>query len=84
MSFVVSYGSGSLVMHDHFHTFGLGIVTDFLKIEIRIRGHEIEDIVLKMAEPVLPAFVPALYKHRIEAVFRSEAMYFFTFSVVAP
>lgn len=76
MPFVVSYGSGSLVMHDHFHTFGLGIVTDFLKIEIRIRSHEIEDIVLKVTEPVFPAHVPALDKHRIEAVFRSEVNVF--------
>ena len=76
MPFVVSYGSGSLVMHDHFHTFGLGIVTDFLKIEIRIRSHEIEDIVLKMAEPVLPALVPALDKHSVEAVFRGEVNVF--------
>lgn len=76
MPFVVSYGSGSLVMHDHFHAFGLGVVTDFFQIEIRIWRHEIEDIVLKVAEPVFPTHVPAFDKHRIEAVFRSEVNVF--------
>ena len=30
MPLVVSYGSGSLVMHNHFHSLRLGVVTDFL------------------------------------------------------
>lgn len=84
MPFIVPYGSGGLVMHNHFHAFGLGIITDFLKIEIRVWSHEIEYIVFKMTEPVLPAFVPALNENRVESISEAKSMYFFTFSVVAP
>ena len=76
MPFIVPYGSGGLVMHNHFHAFGLGIITDFLKIEIRVWSHEIEDIVFKMTEPVLPAFVPALNENRVESIIRSKVNVF--------
>ena len=63
-------------MHDHFHAFGLGVVTDFFQIEIRIWRHEIEDIVLQVTEPVFPALVPSFDKHGVEAVFRGEVNVF--------
>ncbi len=38
----------------------------------RDRGHEIEDVILRLAEPVLPAFVPALDQYGIEPVLGGE------------
>ena len=48
------------------------IIVKSLDIEVRIRCHEIEDIILGIAEPVLPADIPSLDKQLVEAVRCSE------------
>ena len=71
MPLVIAHGSGGLMMHNHLDALLRSIFLDFLYIEVRIRGHEVEDIVLHIAEPVFPAHVPAFHEHSVEPVCRS-------------
>ena len=42
------------------------------QVEVRIRSHEVEDIILLAAEPVFPALVPAFYQQGVESVLGCE------------
>ena len=68
MALVVAGRGGRLVVHDHLHTLLGGILVDGLDVEVGVGGHEVEDQVLLVAEPVLPALVPALDEHGVESV----------------
>ena len=57
--FIIDSGSRTLVMHYELDSLGVGIFIESLEVEVRIWGHEVEDIVLLAAEPVFPAFVPS-------------------------
>ena len=59
-------------MHEEFHTLGMGIFIEGLDVEVRIWGHEVEDIVLVAVRPVLPADVPTFHKDLVEAVLCGE------------
>ena len=61
-----------LVVHHQAHTLGVGIVIEGADVEVRIRRKEVEDILLRVAAPVLPAYIPAFHEHLAEAVLRSE------------
>ena len=61
MALVVTYRSGSLVMHHQLHSFFLCIRIEHLHVKIRIRSYEIKDIILRISEPVFPAFIPAFH-----------------------
>ena len=71
-SLVIADSAGGLVVHDHLHALGFGIIMDALHVKIRIRGYEIIDEILLITEPVFPSDIPSLDKHAIEAVFGSK------------
>lgn len=68
VTLVVGYRSRGLVVHHELDTLGVGILVESCKIEVGIWCDEIEHIVLLLAEPVLPAYVPALDKELIHTV----------------
>ena len=68
VSFIITHGRRGLVMHEKFDTLRVGIVIQSLDVEIRVRCHEIEHIVLVTVSPILPADIPALHKHLVETV----------------
>ena len=51
---------------------GMSILVQRLDVEIRIRGHEIENVILVAVRPVFPADIPALDQNLIKAMFGSE------------
>ena len=60
------------MMHEEFHALGMSILVQSLDVEIRIRSHEIEDIILVAVRPIFPADIPALDQHLVKAMFGSE------------
>ena len=68
MAFVVADRCGSFVVHHHLDTFARCVTMYFFYIEIRIRSNEVEYIVLAIAEPVFPTFIPAFYQYSVEPV----------------
>ena len=56
------------MMHHKTHALGVGIFVETCNVEIGIRRHEIENIVLRETLPVLPTDVPALHQNLTEAV----------------
>ena len=72
MTLVVADAARSFVMHHKPESLGMGIGIESIDVEIRIRCHEIEDIVLAAVGPVLPADVPAFDQDCIKTVLRSE------------
>ena len=71
-SLVITDSAGGLVVHDHLHALGFGILMDALHVKIRIGGYEIIDEILLITEPVFPSDIPSLDKDAIEAVFGSK------------
>ena len=64
----------------------MGIGIEGGKVEVRVRGKEVKDIVLVVTVPVFPADVPAFYKDAVKAVFCGEvyvAAYVFIVGTVA-
>ena len=59
-------------MHEEFHSLGMSILVQRLDVEIRIRGHEIEDVILVAVRPIFPADIPALDQHLVKAMLGSE------------
>ena len=59
-------------MHHQLDSLRLRILVQFLDIEIRIRCHEVEYIVLVAVRPIFPSFVPTLHKNLIETMLGSE------------
>ena len=72
VTLVVSHRRGAFVVHHQPDALGMGIFIEGSDVEVRIRGHEVEDIVLVAVCPVLPAYVPALDKQGVETVLGSE------------
>ena len=56
------------MVHYQLDALGVGIFIESLEVEVRIRGYEVEDVVLLAAEPVLPAFVPSFDQEGVESV----------------
>ena len=71
-SLVITDSAGGLVVHDHLHALGFGILMDAFHVKIRIGGYEIIDEILLITEPVFPSDIPSLDKDAIEAVFGSK------------
>ena len=69
---VIDGGRGAFVVHDEADALAVGILVQRRQVEVRIRGDEVEDEVLLVAVPVLPAFVPALDEETVEAVLGGE------------
>ena len=66
---LIVYDAGrSLVVHHELHALAVGILVERLDVEVWIRSEEVEHIVLAVARPVFPTFVPSLYEHLREAV----------------
>ena len=59
-------------MHHKANTLAVCILIKCLNIEIRIWSNKIKNIVLGLAKPILPTYVPTLYKHLIKAVLCSK------------
>ena len=72
VTFVVAHRTGCLMMHHQLHAFALGIFIQHLHVEIGIRGHKIEYIILGFAKPVFPAFIPAFYQYLVQTVLGCE------------
>ena len=60
------------MVHHQFYAFSVCVIVKRFNIEVRIRGYEVEHIILTMTEPVFPTYVPAFYKHLVKAVFSSK------------
>ena len=69
MSLIVAHRRGGFVVHDELHAARLGIFVEFLDVEVGIGADKVENIILLVAEPVFPAFVPSLDEHGVESVF---------------
>ena len=72
VTFIVERTGRGLVVHEKFHTLRVGILVQPLEVEVRVRCDEVEHILLPVAEPVLPADVPAFHKHLLHSVGSSE------------
>ena len=77
MTLIITNRSRSFVMHDHFYSFGLRIVTNSFDIKIWIRSYEIKNIIFGMAKPIFPSFVPSFYQNPVKSVLRSKINVFF-------
>ena len=70
---LVAGGAGCrLVVHEELDTLGVGIVVEGLDVKVWIRSSEVENLLLAVGGPVLPADVPALDKHLVEMVLGGE------------
>ena len=72
MTLVVYRAGTGLVVHNHLHALFLGIAADFGNIEVGIWGDKVKDIVLLLAEPVFPTFVPSFHQDGIKTVLCGE------------
>ena len=72
VTLVVAHAGRSLVMHHELDALGVRIGIQGVDVEIRIRGQEIEHIVLVAVCPLFPAYVPTLDQQRVESVRRGE------------
>ena len=58
----------------------MSILVQSLDIKVWIWGYKVKHIVLRVASPVFPSFVPSLYEYLIEAMLSSKinvALYVF-------
>ena len=60
------------MVHHEAHALAPGIGVERLDVEVGVGGDEVEHIVLGVAGPVFPTFVPALYEHLVEAMLGGE------------
>ena len=72
VALIVAGRARGFVVHNHLHALGGGIAVDFFDVEVGIGGDEVEHVVLLVAEPVLPAYVPSLDEDGIEAMLGGE------------
>ena len=72
MAFVINRAGTGLVVHYHLHTLLLGIAAYFGNVKVGIWCNEVEDIVLLLAKPVLPTFIPSFHQNGIKAVLCGE------------
>ena len=56
------------MVHHKAYTLLVSVLVECLDIEIGICGHKVEHVVLLATEPILPADIPALDQHLVEAV----------------
>ena len=82
MALVIAHRRRGLVVHHQFYPFGMSILVQCIDVEVRIGRHEIEYIILAVAEPVLPADVPALDEQLVEAVLGCEVDVFADIRIV--
>ena len=82
MTFIVADRSRCLMVHHQANAFGVGVVVERLDIEVGIRSNEVEDIILAVAIPVFPAFVPAFDEHLAESVLGSKVDVFSHIGIV--
>ena len=59
-------------MHHKANALAVCILIQRLNVKIRIRCNKVKDIVLGLAKPILPTYVPTLYKNLIKAVLCSK------------
>ncbi len=69
---VIDGGRRTFMMHDQADTLLVRILVQGRQVKVRIRGDEVEDEVLLVPVPVLPAFVPTLDEEGVEAVLRGK------------
>ena len=60
------------MVHEKFHTLGMRILVQSLDVKIRIRSHEIEDVILIAVCPVFPTDIPAFYQDLVKAMLGGE------------
>ena len=60
------------MVHHEAHALALGIGVECLDVKVGVGGNEVEHIVLGVAGPVFPTFVPALHEHLVEAMLGGE------------
>ena len=69
-------------MHHEFYALGVSIVIKHVDVEVWVGGLEIEYIIFRVSEPVLPAYVPAFNQKLVETMLGSEVNVFFYIVVV--
>ena len=72
VAFVVAHRSRRFMVHHQPDAFPVRIFVQCGDVEIGVGGHEIEDVILRVPEPVLPADVPAFDEQLVEPVCRRE------------
>ena len=60
------------MVHHELHSLRVGIFIEPVKVEVGVRGLEVEDIVLGLAEPVFPSDVPSFHQDLVETVLCGE------------
>ena len=60
------------MVHHQLHALRVRIFVECLEVEVGIRRNEVEDVILRVPEPVLPTDVPAFDQYLIEAVLRGK------------
>ena len=69
---IVTDGTGCLMVHNHLHSFGLGVVMNALDIKIGVRSDEVIDEVFLVSEPVFPTDVPTFDEDTVKTILGSE------------
>ena len=72
VSFVVAYRTRRFVVHYHPDAFRSCVAFYFVNVEIGVGRNEVEYVILHVAEPVFPAYVPSFNQYGIESVCGSE------------
>ena len=72
MALIVDRARTGLVVHHELHALGVGVLVEILDVEVGIGRDEVEDVPLPTVGPVLPADVPALDEHLLQAVLGRE------------
>ena len=60
------------MMHDEADALLVGVAVQCRQVEVGVGGQEVEDEILLLAVPVLPAYVPTLDKEGVESVLGGE------------
>ena len=68
VTLIVADRAGGLVVHQHLDPLLLGVAVDLLDVKVGVGSDEVEDVVLLVSKPVLPAYVPSLYQQPIHPV----------------
>ena len=72
MTLVVAQRSRCLVVHHQFYAFAVCILIETFEVKVRIRSHEVKDIIFGVVKPIFPAYIPTLYKHLVKPMLSSE------------
>ena len=60
------------MVHHKAYALAVGVFVESGQVKVGVGGYKVEHVVFLAAEPIFPAFVPALYEQGVEAVCRGK------------